>query len=111
MRRPFLPPIDLPVTALAADPPGSLWTGLPGQGEERPAEGAGFRSSAARFLPFRADHLYRMTDHIGIVQHAFYAVPDRKHGYSVDDQARALIACLAQAGCLGQSHAPAAAYT
>jgi hypothetical protein len=111
MRRPFLPPIDLPVTALAADPPGSLWTGLPGQGEERPAEGAGFRSSAARFLPFRADHLYRMTDHIGIVQHAFYAVPDRKHGYSVDDQARALIACLAQAGCLGQSHAPVAAYT
>ncbi len=52
-----------------------------------------------------------MTDRTGIMQHAFHAVPDRNHGYSVDDQARALIACLAHADCTGQAHAPAAAYT
>jgi hypothetical protein len=52
-----------------------------------------------------------MTDHTGVMQHAFYAVPDRNHGYSVDDQARALIVCLAHARCTGQRHAPPAAYT
>lgn len=52
-----------------------------------------------------------MTDHTGIMQHAFYAVPDRNHGYSVDDQARALIACLAYANSTREPHAPAAAYT
>ncbi|MGH2347382.1 MAG: glycosyl transferase family 1, partial [Chloroflexota bacterium] len=46
-----------------------------------------------------------------VMQHAFYAVPDRRHGYSVDDQARALIACLAHARSTGQSHAPPDAYT
>jgi len=52
-----------------------------------------------------------MTDSTGIMQHAYYAVPDRNHGYSVDDQARALIACLAHARFTGRQHAPAAAYT
>ena len=39
----------------------------------------------------RLDHLFAMTDDTGIMQHAVYATPDRRHGYSTDDVARALI--------------------
>lgn len=35
--------------------------------------------------------LLRMCDDCGILQHATYAVPDRRHGYCVDDNARALM--------------------
>lgn len=33
----------------------------------------------------------RMTDSCGIMQHSLFGVPDRRHGYCVDDNARALI--------------------
>jgi glycosyltransferase involved in cell wall biosynthesis len=33
----------------------------------------------------------RMTDSCGILQHSLFAVPDRRHGYCVDDNARALL--------------------
>ena len=33
----------------------------------------------------------RLTDHCGILQHSVFSVPDRDHGYCVDDNARALI--------------------
>jgi glycosyltransferase involved in cell wall biosynthesis len=33
----------------------------------------------------------RMTDGCGILQHSLFGVPDRRHGYCVDDNARALI--------------------
>ncbi|MCX7857110.1 MAG: glycosyltransferase family 4 protein [Deltaproteobacteria bacterium] len=39
-------------------------------------------------------HLIRLTDNVGIIQHAKYIVPDRFHGYCTDDNARALIAAL-----------------
>lgn len=39
-------------------------------------------------------HLRRLTTSFGVIQHAKYANPDPKFGYSIDDQARALIACL-----------------
>lgn len=39
-------------------------------------------------------HLVRMTDGTGILQHAKYSVPDRKYGYCVDDNARALIVAV-----------------
>ena len=35
-------------------------------------------------------HLRTMTDDTGILQHAIYATPHRKHGYTTDDNARAL---------------------
>ena len=38
------------------------------------------------------DHLKRLTDDTGVFQHANFIVPDRKNGYSTDDNARALIA-------------------
>ncbi len=37
------------------------------------------------------DHLRAMTDDTGMLQHAIHAVPDRAHGYCVDDNARGLL--------------------
>lgn len=39
-------------------------------------------------------HLKRLTTKDGLVQHADHEVPDPSFGYSIDDNARALIACL-----------------
>ena len=39
--------------------------------------------------PFR--HLQRMTDHIGLLEHAEGIVPRHEHGYCVDDVARGLV--------------------
>lgn len=40
---------------------------------------------------FNLQHMQVMTDDTGILQHAKYSIPDRTHGYCVDDNARALI--------------------
>jgi glycosyltransferase involved in cell wall biosynthesis len=49
----------------------------------------------ASSLPdLRLDHLLRLTDDTGIIQHATYCVPVRSSGYCVDDNARALIVAL-----------------
>jgi glycosyltransferase involved in cell wall biosynthesis len=39
----------------------------------------------------KLDHLDRMTDDTGLLQHARYTVPDRTHGYCTDDNARGLV--------------------
>jgi hypothetical protein len=39
-------------------------------------------------------HLQTMSDSIGILQHAKFGIPDRNHGYTTDDNARALIVGL-----------------
>jgi glycosyltransferase involved in cell wall biosynthesis len=39
----------------------------------------------------RLDHLVRLTDDTGLLQHARFALPDRSHGYCTDDNARALV--------------------
>lgn len=39
------------------------------------------------------DHVVRMTDGTGMLQHAIYNVPNFREGYCVDDNARALILC------------------
>jgi hypothetical protein len=39
----------------------------------------------------KLDHLFNLTDSTGIFQHARYHIPDRNHGYSIDDNARALM--------------------
>jgi glycosyltransferase involved in cell wall biosynthesis len=41
--------------------------------------------------PLKLDHLRRMTDDTGILQHAMFTVPNYKEGYCIDDNARALI--------------------
>jgi len=43
---------------------------------------------------FSLKHVSRITDHIGIIEHCIFAKPNRKEGYCVDDNARALLACL-----------------
>jgi glycosyltransferase involved in cell wall biosynthesis len=42
----------------------------------------------------KLDHLHRMTDHTGIVEHAVFVVPNYLEGYSIDDNARALIVAI-----------------
>src|SRR5258707_9618135 len=37
------------------------------------------------------DHLNRMTDDTGMLQHAIFTIPNRSEGYTTDDNARALI--------------------
>ena len=43
----------------------------------------------------RLDHLLSMCDDTGLFQHAIHSVPDRAHGYCVDDNARALLVACA----------------
>ena len=42
----------------------------------------------------RLNHLVRLTDDTGIIQHARYSIPRRSSGYCVDDNARALVVAL-----------------
>src|SRR5712672_2904322 len=39
----------------------------------------------------KRDHLNRMTDDTGMLQHAIFTIPNRGEGYTTDDNARALI--------------------
>lgn len=48
----------------------------------------------ARLPEFNHNHLLRLTDCTGIIQHATYALPDRQTGYTTDDNARALLVSL-----------------
>jgi glycosyltransferase involved in cell wall biosynthesis len=47
-----------------------------------------------RLPPINLDHLYRMTDQTGIVEHAVFVIPNYPEGYSTDDNARALIVAI-----------------
>jgi len=42
----------------------------------------------------RLDHFLRLTDDTGIMQHALFTVPNRRHGYCTDDNARAMEAMV-----------------
>ncbi|MBN2375032.1 MAG: glycosyltransferase [Sedimentisphaerales bacterium] len=46
---------------------------------------------SAELPPLKLDHLHHMTDKTGILQHATFVVPNYHEGYSIDDNARALI--------------------
>jgi hypothetical protein len=59
---------------------------------ERRLEALGLRQQ--RLPEIKLDHLRRMTDGTGMLQHAKYTVADRSHGYCVDDNARALIVAV-----------------
>jgi len=59
---------------------------------EHPLETPGLRQQ--RLPEIKLDHLRRMTDGTGMLQHARHTVPDRTHGYCVDDNARALIVAV-----------------
>ncbi|KQN19557.1 glycosyl transferase family 1 [Sphingomonas sp. Leaf33] len=46
---------------------------------------------AKRMLPIDIAAVERMSDATGMLQHSILSVPDRRHGYCIDDNARALI--------------------
>jgi len=48
-------------------------------------------STAFKLPALRLDHLYRLTDSTGIVQHARYHLPFYDEGYCTDDNSRALL--------------------
>jgi glycosyltransferase involved in cell wall biosynthesis len=47
-----------------------------------------------RLPAIKLDHLHRMTDYTGILEHAVFNVPNYPEGYSTDDNARALIVTI-----------------
>lgn len=47
-----------------------------------------------RLPAINVDHLHRMTDQTGIVEHAVFVVPNYPEGYTTDDNARALIVAI-----------------
>ncbi|OJY71180.1 MAG: glycosyl transferase family 1 [Sphingobium sp. 66-54] len=56
------------------------------------------RRTGEPFL-LRLDGIAAMTDGVGIIQHSVHGVPDRHHGYCIDDNARALkLLCETRAG-------------
>ncbi|MEJ0037721.1 MAG: glycosyltransferase family 4 protein [Gammaproteobacteria bacterium] len=50
-------------------------------------------------------HFFGMCDDTGLIQHAVHSVPDRSHGYCVDDNARALLVSCAL-NTPGEQHLP-----
>lgn len=44
--------------------------------------------------PIKLDFLESLTDDTGLLQHAKFATPKRREGYTTDDNARALMACI-----------------
>lgn len=63
--------------------------------EPRPVFQTKTMATIPREIPqIKLDHIIRLTDNVGIMQHAKYIVPDRFYGYCTDDNARALIAVL-----------------
>src|SRR3989339_664190 len=41
--------------------------------------------------PLKLNHLYSITDETGMLQHSLFSVPNYSHGYTTDDNARALL--------------------
>jgi glycosyltransferase involved in cell wall biosynthesis len=52
-----------------------------------------FAKARAELAPLKPDisAVERMSDSTGMLQHSIFSVPDRRHGYCIDDNARALI--------------------
>ncbi len=42
----------------------------------------------------KTDHFLSLCDDTGLFQHAIHAIPDRAHGYCIDDNARALLVAI-----------------
>ena len=63
------------------------------QEAEGPARKESFLDPQA-MPPFMLDHIKRMTDDTGIIQHAKFGIPNLKEGYCLDDNARALLMVL-----------------
>ncbi len=60
----------------------------------KPRAGRKLASAQYELPEIKLDHLRRLTDDTGLIQHATYGVPDYSHGYTTDDAARALVVTL-----------------
>ncbi|MBI5079473.1 glycosyltransferase [Candidatus Wolfebacteria bacterium] len=54
---------------------------------------ASIETEEKKLPEIKFDHLARLTDDFGIIHHAKYSKPAKRYGYSLDDNARALLAC------------------
>lgn len=62
----------------------------------RPAFVTGRLAESQDDLPaLKLDHLLRLTDDTGLLQHAIFTVPNYNEGYTTDDNARALVLTIA----------------
>ncbi len=59
---------------------------------------------AFKLPPISLSHLIRLTTNYGIIQFSKIATPDLKSGYTLDDNARALLAVCQHYELLGQTH-------
>jgi hypothetical protein len=50
--------------------------------------------SVGRLPELKLNQLHRLTDDTGMLQHAIFTIPNRREGYTTDDNARALILSL-----------------
>ncbi|MGY8631350.1 glycosyltransferase family 4 protein [Bradyrhizobium sp. 14AA] len=60
-----------------------------------PSNASGLDSRGPAVPDMRIGHFISMCDDTGLFQHAVHSVPDRLHGYCVDDNARALLLACA----------------
>lgn len=56
-----------------------------------PIDATVFGSKGHIVPEMRIGHFLSLCDSTGMIQHAVHSVPDRSHGYCVDDNARALL--------------------
>ncbi len=49
------------------------------------------KKSPSQLPELKLDHFNRLTDDTGMLQHAIFTIPNRREGYTTDDNARALI--------------------
>ena len=66
-------------------------------GKRAPAGHGDFWREGHAFPELRIGHFLSMCDSTGLLQHAVHSIPDRAHGYCVDDNARALLLSCALA--------------
>lgn len=60
-------------------------------GEEIPGRKEVIPFDIMQLPPFTMDHIKRLTDDTGIIQHAKFGIPNLKEGYCLDDNARAVL--------------------
>lgn len=75
-------------------------------GYQRTARPRAMQAMGAELPAIKLKHLAALTDDTGVIQHATYGIPDRRHGYSTDDAGRALVAVLAYYRQFGGKTAP-----
>jgi glycosyltransferase involved in cell wall biosynthesis len=68
-------------------------------GNSLPSNAIGSRRKGCIIPEMRMGHFLSLCDSTGVIQHAVHSVPNRSHGYCVDDNARALLFSCALTKC------------